>query len=365
MSKKNEIMMYSWLLLFNKSNQIVFNRINCFILKTSKEFIKNSRFGYTERNNLGAQVEKLMRAKKNLEIELEKASMESLQLNNRENSSYEDIYRRFCAIEREKEQALLKLENKESELKKLREDYENNKEKNHQIISEFTEKSYKTSRELEKFSDEHAKVLNELDDIRNKLGQVEAERNEFQKKVTKQIQLHESESQLKNTDYLNKIKNMEDTHSKSMFELRQLLNMQQRMSNKWKEECHTITQQSEAKFLEMKNNFENLRHHSEKLTHDLQQMRVKDLDNERKLGIYSNKIKNLEQRCKDAEYQATEATKRIAKQLARERMIEYEKHLLESNLEKNNFIDTLSKGKKFLRNANDAPEKLNSNISYI
>lgn len=163
---------------------------------------------------------------------MEKVSVESLRLNNRENSSYEDIYRRFSAVEREKEQALMKLENKETELKKLRENYENDKEKNYQILTDFTEKAHKTSRELEKLSDEHAKVLNELDEIRNKLSQVENERNEFQKKLTKQIQLNESEIQIRNNDYLNKIKNIEDSHSKAMFELRQLLNMQQRMSNK-------------------------------------------------------------------------------------------------------------------------------------
>ena len=181
---------------------------------------------------MGAQLEKLMRAKKNLEIELEKTSNDNLRIANRENSSYEDIHRRLCTIEREKEQALTKLEAKETELKKIQETFETYKEKNQQLISDFSEKSYKTNRELEKLTDEHAKIIGELDEIRNKLITVETERDNFQKKLTKQIQLHESEMQLKNTDYLNKVKNLEDTHSRAMFELRQLLNMQQRMSNK-------------------------------------------------------------------------------------------------------------------------------------
>ncbi|CAF0730129.1 unnamed protein product [Brachionus calyciflorus] len=314
----------------------------------------------TDRNNLGSQLEKIMRAKKNLEHELEKVSIESLKITNRENSSYEEAHRRLCAIEREKEQALIKLDAKENELKKLKEIYENDKEKNQQIISDFTEKSYKINRELEKLTDEHAKVLTEMDGIRNKLSLVEKERDDFQKRLTKQIQMHESEVQIKNSDYLNKVKNLEDSHSRSMFELRQLLNMQQRMSNKWKEECHSITQQSETKFSEMKNNFENIRLHNEKLTHELQEMRIRDLENERKLGICTNKMNILEQKCKEAEHQATEATKRIAKQLAREKMIEYEKHLLESDLEKTRFIDTFSKGKTILKNIEERPERLNS-----
>jgi hypothetical protein len=63
-----------------------------------------------------------------------------------------------------------------------------------------------------------------------------------------------------------------------MFELRQLLNMQQRMSNKWKEECHTITNQSEAKFTEMKKNFENLRLTNDKLAHEIQDSRRREVD---------------------------------------------------------------------------------------
>ena len=47
---------------------------------------------------------------------------------------------------------------------------------------------------------------------------------------------------------------------------------------RWKEECHSITQQSEAKFTEMKNNFDNIRVHNEKLVHDLQEMRIRDLE---------------------------------------------------------------------------------------
>jgi hypothetical protein len=83
---------------------------------------------------------------------------------------------------------------------------------------------------------------------------------------------------LKNTDHFNKIKALEENQSRSMFELRQLLNMQQRMSNKWKEECHAITNQSEAKFNEMKKNFENLRLVNEKLAREIQDARRRDVE---------------------------------------------------------------------------------------
>lgn len=47
---------------------------------------------------------------------------------------------------------------------------------------------------------------------------------------------------------------------------------------RWKEECHAITQQSEAKFNEMKKNFENLRQTNEKINNELQELRRKEVE---------------------------------------------------------------------------------------
>ncbi len=44
--------------------------------------------------------------------------------------------------------------------------------------------------------------------------------------------MRENESKIKETDNYNRVKNLEENHSRAMFEIRQLLNMQQRMSNK-------------------------------------------------------------------------------------------------------------------------------------
>jgi len=98
---------------------------------------------------------------------------------------------------------------------------------------DFTEKSYKTSRELDKLADEQAKSLVEIDELRNKINLLQAEKSNLQKSLTKEIQMRENESKIKETDHMNRVKNLEDSHSRAMFELRQLLNMQQRMSNKY------------------------------------------------------------------------------------------------------------------------------------
>jgi hypothetical protein len=121
------------------------------------------------------------------------------------------------------------------------------------MVSEFTDKSHKSSRELERQIEENSKLLSEINELKDKLNTINMEKDALQKKLTKevlfffikftqiypkiyitfiQIQLHENEIKIKTKDHFDKVKCLEDNHAHAMFELRQLLNMQQRMSNK-------------------------------------------------------------------------------------------------------------------------------------
>jgi hypothetical protein len=64
-------------------------------------------------------LEKALRAKRQLEQEIEKMANESIRANFKDNASYEDLHKRYCNVEKEKDQALIKLEAKDSELKKF------------------------------------------------------------------------------------------------------------------------------------------------------------------------------------------------------------------------------------------------------
>ena len=61
-----------------------------------------------------------MRSKKSLEQEIEKLTTENIRITNKENSMYEDLHRRFCLSERERDDALKRLDQKENELNSLR-----------------------------------------------------------------------------------------------------------------------------------------------------------------------------------------------------------------------------------------------------
>ena len=49
---------------------------------------------------------------------------------------------------------------------------------------------YKTSRDLERLADEHTKVMHELDKMQIKLNAVQNEKDELQKKLTKQVKIY-------------------------------------------------------------------------------------------------------------------------------------------------------------------------------
>ena len=141
-----------------------------------------------------------------------KLSNENIKNSHKDNAIVEDLHKRLCVIERDKDQALIRLESKENELKKLINllvlffyKFEslnfhfsltkfisffrqaNDKEQNQKIISEFSEKSAKNARELERLGEEHAKLLNQTDDLKNKLNNLQIEKETLQKQLTKQV----------------------------------------------------------------------------------------------------------------------------------------------------------------------------------
>jgi vacuolar-type H+-ATPase subunit I/STV1 len=107
-----------------------------------EKLIDECNFLETDRNNKASQLEKCLRIKKQLEQEIEnvnsfpfrlkliaygnlflinflKLSNENIKNSYKDNAIVEDLHKRLCVIERDKDQALIRLESKENELKKL------------------------------------------------------------------------------------------------------------------------------------------------------------------------------------------------------------------------------------------------------
>lgn len=75
--------------------------------------------GKKERNSLAVQLDKCNRARRVLEQEVERITNDHVRTSTVDNLSHEEFHRRFCAMERERDMALTKLESKDTELKKI------------------------------------------------------------------------------------------------------------------------------------------------------------------------------------------------------------------------------------------------------
>jgi hypothetical protein len=60
---------------------------------------------------------------------------------------------------------------------------------------------------------------------------------------------------------------------------------------RWKEECHSLTQVSELKFIEMKKNFDNLKQNNEKLFNELQTFKIDKYKVKHKLRLINQRFK--------------------------------------------------------------------------
>lgn len=66
---------------------------------------------------------------------------------------------------------------------------ETEKNKNHQSFQELSEKFKNATRDLERLADDHAKVINEVDQLKKLLKEVEFDRDNIQKKLTRQVNI--------------------------------------------------------------------------------------------------------------------------------------------------------------------------------
>ena len=64
---------------------------------------------------------------------------------------------------------------------------ETSKQRNEAILLDASEKSHKMSRELEKLAEQHADSLLHIGELKEQIKQLESTKNEFQKKLTKEV----------------------------------------------------------------------------------------------------------------------------------------------------------------------------------
>ncbi|UJR30782.1 hypothetical protein I4U23_018302 [Adineta vaga] len=273
-----------------------------------------------ELNKKQNELDKCLRSKRSIEEELNKILQERRFNLEKSTMDNEDYAKRCFHAERERDENQLKLEQIHQSYKLLQQSFEAEKANHELKQKELTDRFQKVNNDLEKMTRDYTTTFTELNELKKRLSSTQNEQILLQRRITELIKRHEEQILEKETDCLARLKQRDDVNRTTFNELRNLVNRQQRMIVKYKEECHTIASQSETKINELKQKIDNLRGRNEQLQSEIGDVKRKEAETERLLIKNTNRIKTLEERLHDTEEQAIEASRRAAKQLVRDRL---------------------------------------------
>ncbi|XP_013399684.1 sodium channel and clathrin linker 1-like [Lingula anatina] len=281
-----------------------------------------------------AQLERAIREKRAVESELEKLYQEGLVMGSKEQANYEELNKRACQAETLRDEAVIKLESLQGNVKRMEMNHIQEKSQLQMQIDQLRERVTTMSQEFEDVNQERMKLLDETDKLKRKTQQAQKEKEAADRKCSKELTLRDQEQLMKERECEVRMQSMEDAHRQSTKELRNMLLQQQRMGAKWKEECQAISQKFEGKITDLRDENGRLKRRAEELTRLLEECKEKTVQAENLVLEYTNNIKKMENRVRDAESRAKDAATQVSKQLARERRMRQERRFLASELDR-------------------------------
>ncbi|CAF3415486.1 unnamed protein product [Rotaria socialis] len=273
-----------------------------------------------ELNEKQTEFNKCLRAKRTIEEELEKILQERRLNLEKSSLDNEDLAKRCFHAERERDDTQLKYEQTQQAHKMLQQTHTAEKLNHEHKQKELTERLQKVTSDLDKMTNEYTSTINELNECKKRLSLIQNEQTLVQRRMADLVKRHEEQIIEKERECLVRLTQRDDVNRVTFNELRNLVNRQQRMIVKYKEECHTIASQSETRINDLKQKIDNMRGRNDQLQSEVADVKRKEAEMDRILAKNANRIKSLEERLHDAEEQAIESSRRVAKQLVRDRL---------------------------------------------
>ncbi|XP_052792701.1 sodium channel and clathrin linker 1-like isoform X2 [Mya arenaria] len=285
-------------------------------------------------------LEKAKRDKRTAESELERVYREGVQQMTKETGSMEVMNKRAINAERARDDALLQVETLQHKLKREENNCQQLKEQLEGQLNSQRERISALQQDFEASNEDRMRLQDDLDELRKKVQTANQEKEAAQRKYHKEITIFEQDNIMKLREYEVKLQSTEDVNRHSITELRKLLNNQQRMCARWKEECTSIAQKYEGKLSEMKGEVTQLKNRNKEVTKLLKDSQEKTLQAEKMIQEYTRGIQRMEQRMRDSENRAADASKQLSRHLIRGKQMESERRSLSAELKRSQ-IDEL------------------------
>ncbi|XP_060561828.1 sodium channel and clathrin linker 1-like isoform X1 [Ruditapes philippinarum] len=279
-------------------------------------------------------LEKAIREKRAAESELEKVYKEGVNQMNKDQGSFENMNKRAINAERARDDANLLVETLQHKLKREEMNAQQLKDQLEGQINNYRERMSSLQQEFENVNDDRVKLLDDMDVLKKKLQSAQQEKEAAQRKYQKEITIYEQENNMKIRDFEVKLQSTEDVNRHSMSELHKLLNGQQRMCARWKEECTSIAQKYETKVTDLRSEMAQLKKRNHEVTKLLKDSQEKTIQAEKMIQDYTRGIQRMEQRMRDSESRAADASKQLSRHILREKQMESERRSLSQELKR-------------------------------
>lgn len=279
-------------------------------------------------------LEKAIRDKRAAESELEKVYKDGINQMNKDQGSFENMNKRAINAERARDDANMLVETLQHKLKREEMNAQQLKEQLEGQLNNYRERMSSLQQEFENVNDDRIRLLDEIDEIKKKLQTAQQEKEAAHRKYQKEITIYEQDHNMKLRDFEVKLQSTEDVNRHAMSELRKLLNGQQRMCARWKEECTSIAHKYEAKVSDLRAEITQLKKRNHEVTKLLKDSQEKTLQAEKMIQDYTRGIQRMEQRMRESESRAADTSKKLSRHLLREKQMESERRSLSQELKR-------------------------------
>ncbi|XP_076362848.1 sodium channel and clathrin linker 1-like isoform X6 [Tachypleus tridentatus] len=194
-----------------------------------------------ENTNKQAQIERAIREKRSVELELEAVYKNGISKGPENSLLLKSLTDRLTKAERLRDEANLRLETLEAELKRIRKSHQQQITHYKNENNCFKEWLKKKQSDFDSVSTEKIHLANSLEKLRHNCQSLEEETKLLKKKYEKEVTVHRTQLEKVEQQFQLNSKMKEESHQASITELVTLLDAQQKLSKKWKKELQELT----------------------------------------------------------------------------------------------------------------------------
>ncbi|KAF6041452.1 SCLT1 [Bugula neritina] len=272
-----------------------------------KKLTDNIRLLESENGTLKAEMERALREKRSVESELEKVYQEGMKQAYEDGGRYDQLSKRACEAERERDELKGKLRGTEAELTRLEMRLSNDKLMLNKEIEHLAERLTALQKDFDKVNDDRVRHLQEAKDAEELANSVKREAEAKDRKHNKEMICMEHSMSMKQTDFETRIRAVEEAHRKTMNQLHADITSQQRSTNQWKDEYHLLSDKWEKTVQSLRIECNEKDNRITELNGLLRETKDRTIEAETMMKDYTNQMRKIEMRTKEAERRAAEA----------------------------------------------------------